>query len=324
MDAGQQMAVAFKDWALPALEKQAGAMADSMRDAVSDRMDEERYRADYLQTKVDLEQLSAGDDLTTGGGPGGSQEQKRLIREATDQELARIAAAGALSLDQGLDALLQEYNSGAVFTEFRKKWADTMNDNGGVSINGFKHHVDLDALPTTNPTPVRVDEFTTPLGSIRTTMQSRFRHSLDALPLWAPSRNAFATPMVTEEMVLASVEKVQRDWAFTAPAAAATVDAVTSFTGTGTPGSFVQIWNPNTHALVCGVKKVNTVGLWVCRNEKGFQEPGISSTYELYSSTSDTGGFASTGKTVTVTTTGKPTPKPSWSGDPTSASRVAP
>ncbi|QHC61913.1 hypothetical protein GSU69_03860 [Rathayibacter festucae] len=317
MDAGQQMAVAFKDWALPSLEKQAGAMADAMRDAVSDRMDEARYRADYLQTKVDLEQLSAGDDLTTGGGPSGGQEQKRLIREATDQELARIAEAGVLSLDQGLDALLDVYNNGAVFTEFRKKWADTMNDNGGVSINGFKHHVDLDALPTTNPTPVHVDEFTTPLGSIRTTMQSRYRHALDALPLWAPSKNAFATPIVTEEKVLATVAKVQRDWGFTAPAPSATVDGVTSFTGTGTPGSFVQIWNPNTHALICGATKVNTVGLWVCRNEKGFQEPGISSTYELYSSTSDTSGFASTGKTVTVTTTGKLKPKPvvEWGPD---------
>ncbi|NQX16286.1 hypothetical protein [Rathayibacter sp. VKM Ac-2857] len=317
MDAGQQMAVAFKDWADPALEKQANAMADSMRDAVSDRMDEARYRADYLQTKVDLEQLNAGDDLTTGGGPGGSQEQKRLIREATDQELARIASAGAISLDQGLDALLQEYNSGAVFTEFRKKWADTMNDNGGVSINGFKHHVDLDALPTVNPTPVRVDEFTTPLGSIRTTMQSRFRHALDDLPLWAPSRNAFATPMVTEEMVLASVTKVQRDWAFTAPASPAPIDSVTSFTGTGTPGSFVQVWNSTTKDLACGATKVNTVGLWVCRNEKGFQGPGATATYELHTSTVDTGGFASAGKTVTVTTTGKPTPKPAveWGSD---------
>ncbi|MCJ1702923.1 hypothetical protein [Rathayibacter sp. VKM Ac-2926] len=317
MDAGQQMAIAFKDWALPSLEKQAGAMADAMRDAVSDRMEEARYRADYLQTKVDLEQLSAGEDLTTGGGPGDGQEQKRLIREATDQELARIAEAGVLSLDQGLDALLDVYNNGAVFTEFRKKWADTMNENGGVSINGFKHHVDLDALPTTDPTPVHVDEFTTPLGSIRTTMQSRYRHALDALPLWAPSKNAFATPMVTEEKVLATVAKVQRDWGFTAPAAAATVDSVTSFTGTGTPGSFVQIWNPNTHALVCGATKVNTVGLWVCRNEKGFQEPGTSATYELYSSTTDTGGFASTGKTVTVTTTGKAKPEPvvEWGPD---------
>ncbi|WP_148059189.1 hypothetical protein [Rathayibacter sp. PhB127] len=317
MDAGQQMAVAFKDWALPSLEKQAGAMADAMRDAVSDRMDEARYRADYLQTKVDLEQLSAGDDLTTGGGPSGGQEQKRLIRVATDQELARIAEAGVLSLDQGLDALLDVYNNGAVFTEFRKKWADTMNENGGVSINGFKHHVDLDALPTTNPTPVHVDEFTTPLGSIRTTMQSRYRHALDGLPLWAPSKNAFATPMVTEEKVLSTVEKVQRDWGFTAPSASAPADGVTSFTGTGTPGSFVQIWNPITHALVCGATKVNTVGLWVCRNEKGFQEPGINSTYELHSSTSDTGGFASTGKTVTVTTTGKPKPEPvvEWGPD---------
>ncbi|NQX16288.1 hypothetical protein [Rathayibacter sp. VKM Ac-2857] len=319
MNAGQQMAVAFKDWALPALEKQANAMADSMRDVASDRMEEARYRADYLQTKVDLDQLAEGHDLTTGGGDGGSQEQKRVVREETDQELSRIASAGAINLDQGLDALLEEYNNGAVFTEFRQHWADTMNEDGGVSINGIKHHVDLNELPTTNPTPVHVDEFTTPLGSIRTIMQSRYRHALDALPLWTPSRNAFATPMVTEETVLASVPKVQRDWGFTGPptTSAAPVDSLTAFTGTGTPGSFVQVWNTTTKDLACGATKVNTVGLWVCRPEKGFQEPGISSTYELHSSTVDTGGFASTGKTVTVTTTGKAKPEPvvEWGAD---------
>ncbi|MDY0913870.1 hypothetical protein [Rathayibacter festucae] len=319
MNAGQQMAVAFKDWALPALEKQGNAMADSMRDVVSDRMEEARYRADYLQTKVDLDQLAEGHDLTTGGGDEGSQEQKRVVREATDQELARIASAGAISLDEGLDALLEEYNNGAVFTEFRQHWADTMNEDGGVSIGGIKHHVDLNELPTTNPTPVHVDEFTTPLGSIRTIMQSRYRHALDALPLWTPSRNAFATPMVTEETVLASVPKVQRDWGFTGPptTSAAPVDSLTAFTGTGTPGSFVQVWNTTTKDLACGATKVNTIGLWTCHSEKGFQGPGATATYELHTSTVDTGGFASTGKTVTVTTTGKPTPKPAveWGSD---------
>ncbi|ROQ50486.1 hypothetical protein EDF36_4116, partial [Rathayibacter sp. PhB152] len=46
-------------------------------------------------------------------------------------------------------------------------------------------------------------------------------------------------------------------------------------------------------------------------------EPATSATYELYSSTTDTGGFASTGKTVTVTTTGKAKPEPvvEWGPD---------
>jgi len=159
---------------------------------------------------------------------------------------------------------------------------------------------------------VRVDAFTTPLGSIRTTMQSRYRHALEALPLWTPSRNAFATPIVTEEAVLASVPEVRRDWAFTGAPATATapVDGVTAFTGTGTPGSFVQVWNTTTKDLACGATKVNTIGLWTCRSEKGFQGPGTSAAYELHTSTVDTGGFASVGRTVTVTTTGTPTPRP--------------
>ncbi|NQX19855.1 hypothetical protein HQQ82_07730 [Rathayibacter sp. VKM Ac-2856] len=318
MDAGQQMAVAFADWARPELEKQANAMADAMRDAVSDRMDEARYRADYLQAKVDLQQLGEGEDLTTLGRTG-TQALKQEVRDETDQELARIAWAGERSLDQGLDSLLDVYNNGAVFTEFRKKWADTMNENGGVRISGFLHDVDLDALPTTNPTPVHVDEFRTPLGSIRTTMQSRYRHALDELPLWTPSRNMFATPIVSEETVLASVAAVQRDWGFDGPLtqSAVAVPSVTALTGTGTPGSFVQVRSATTKDLVCGAAKVNKIGRWVCRDAHGLQGPGTTETYELHSSTTDTGGFASTGKTLAVTTSGTPTPKPvvEWGRD---------
>ncbi|QHC59513.1 hypothetical protein [Rathayibacter sp. VKM Ac-2760] len=318
MSAGQQMIVAFKDWAPDALERSSLALADSVRDGVSDRMDEARYRSDYLQTKVDLAELAEGHDPTTGG-KDGTQWEKQQIRDATDEELERLASAGSTSLDESLDLLADEYNNGAVFTEFRKKWAEQMNDDGGVRIYGIKHHVDLDSLPTTNPEPVRVDAFTTPVGSIRSLMQSRYRHALDELDLWTPSRNAFATPMVTEQMVLDSVAPVQRDWAFTGPLTESTapVKDVREFTGNGTPGSFLQLWNPDTKELVCGATKVNAIGLWTCHRSIGFQGPGLHVTYELRSSSTDTGGFTSTGKSLTVTTSGTPVPRPviEWGPD---------
>ncbi|MCU1422636.1 MAG: hypothetical protein JWN36_2287, partial [Microbacteriaceae bacterium] len=324
----QQVIDAYQGAGYETLRAMGDAAAKNEARALETTQEQIQYRATYAQSRIVLDALAQGYTRLTF--PTSVRAALDQITDDANAELDAVRIQGTTDLNKTLLLLQDEINNGQTFKDFEAEWLRDMNDSAersktmsiilgasGVlslqmsavdtsSCGAAPRHIDASELPATNTQPITIDTLSgaaaQDFGSVRTEANDVYTKAYAKTPLYDQDTH---TALIFELDPQDVLDAVTAD--VTTPSIVPAVNAqkttAIGLGGTGKPGTFIEVFDAATNRLVCSVTGVNEMGLWRCDyGADGFQRPGTTVSYALYSSAVSTGGFTPTGTTTTLTT----------------------